>query len=496
MTRGALLVAHLVPVCLFLVSMALARGQEAGSRPSLDGLQLWLDAADAKTIAADGNGIVMKWLDKSGQDHHAVRGSDKSRAKRVEDAMNGKPVIRFGGSEHFRVPAIRDAKGPVTVFVVSQRSADQASDKKWQRLVSAWDGQSPADNKSPSFCFTVSDGKENGGGGAYKAAVHDRAYTDVKIGTVAIAGSAKSGGQLFRGDIAEVLVYDRGFVSEDAIQLVLGYLSKKWGARVARVDEGWTRTGVLGDTPKAVADTFPLSDQANKGGWTKYEPVSDEFEGTTLDETKWWPKHMRWKGRHPAFFWTENVAVSDGKLHLMMRKQEAPEMPKGYHTYTSACVHSKTDVTFGYFEIKAKPMKSAGSSSFWFAGRNDEWRTEIDVFEIGGAAPGFERKYNMNLHVFYCPAEKRHWSRGGKWIAPWHLADDYHVYGLEWDEKEVKYYVDGVVVRRVENTHWHQPLYMIFDSETMPNWFGMPKDEDLPSTYSVEYVRSWKKEQK
>ena len=43
-----------------------------------------------------------------------------------------------------------------------------------------------------------------------------------------------------------------------------------------------------------------------------------------------------------------------------------------------------------------------------------------------------------------------------------------------------------MLARSVENTHWHQPVYLIFDSETMPKWFGMPKDEDLPSTFSIE----------
>ena len=33
---------------------------------------------------------------------------------------------------------------------------------------------------------------------------------------------------------------------------------------------------------------------------------------------------------------------------------------------------------------------------------------------------------------------------------------------------------------------------MNFDSETMPKWFGLPKKEDLPTTFSIEYVRSWK----
>jgi hypothetical protein len=35
--------------------------------------------------------------------------------------------------------------------------------------------------------------------------------------------------------------------------------------------------------------------------------------------------------------------------------------------------------------------------------------------------------------------------------------------------------------------------FLIFDSETMPGWFGMPDDADLPSTFSVEYVRAWKR---
>ncbi len=55
-------------------------------------------------------------------------------------------------------------------------------------------------------------------------------------------------------------------------------------------------------------------------------------------------------------------------------------------------------------------------------------------------------------------------------------------------------HIDGVLVRSVENTHWHQPLYLIFDSETMPEWFGMPNDNDLPSTFSIEINgRPWSK---
>jgi beta-glucanase (GH16 family) len=259
--------------------------------------------------------------------------------------------------------------------------------------------------------------------------------------------------------------------------------------------KSWVRIGLLGPIPARVTDTLPLSDQANEAGWQKYEIMSDEFDGTKLDPNKWYPTNPNWLGRRPAFFYPGNVSVRDGKLHLTMRKQEVPEMPKdkGYHTYTSAAVQSKSKVKYGYFEIKCRPMKSNGSSSFWFYDNTPDNWTEIDVFEIGGGAPGFESKYNMNLHVFKTPTQKKHWSVHGEWIAPFKLADDYHVYGLEWDPDRIEWYVDGVLVRWVENTNWHQALTLNFDSETMPEWFGLPRNEDLPSTYSIDYVRVWKR---
>jgi beta-glucanase (GH16 family) len=257
----------------------------------------------------------------------------------------------------------------------------------------------------------------------------------------------------------------------------------------------WLRVGPLGQTPKRVSDAFPLSDQENKRKWVRYEPMSDEFEGNQLDVKKWTVGMYWWKGRQPALFSDKNVTVSDGKLHLTMRKEKLPAeaAKRGYHDYTSAALHSKARSSYGYYEVMARPMNSAGSSSFWF--QQDEtpgWATEIDVFEIGGKAKGFENKLNITLHCSRTPTWRGHWQVGAAWIAPWRLADDYHVYGFDWTKEELRFYVDGVLVRSVENTRWHQPLYLIFDSETMPNWFGMPEDKDLPSTFSIEYVRAWK----
>jgi len=257
----------------------------------------------------------------------------------------------------------------------------------------------------------------------------------------------------------------------------------------------WTRVGPLGEIPRRITDEYPLSDQENRGNWVKYEPMSDEFDDDELDTDKWTRNMYWWRGRQPALFMEKNVTVSDGKLHLTMCKEQIPEEFRqyGYHDYSSAALYTKDRTCYGYFEVKARPMNSAGSSSFWFQ-QDDKpgYSTEIDVFEIGGKAKDYEYKYNMNVHIQQIAGEDKRISYGGVWIAPWRLADDYHVYGFEWTKDELKSYVDGVLVRKVKNTYCHQGLYLIFDSETMPEWFGMPDDGDLPSTFSIEYVRAWK----
>ena len=142
---------------------------------------------------------------------------------------------------------------------------------------------------------------------------------------------------------------------------------------------------------KSKNDPFECVPQAGPslpGNWVPIPQLTDEFEGTRLDEAKWHNHNPGWLGRKPGFFSTENVEVHDGKLHLTARMEEPPDetRPKGYHTFTTAAVQSKTKVLYGYFETKCKPMKSHASSAFWFYQIGPNMWTEIDVFEIGGGA--------------------------------------------------------------------------------------------------------------
>lgn len=454
------------------------------------GLVLWLDASDQGSLALDATGRVKSWKDLSGAGHDAfaVAGSEPLRA---EGALSGKPAVRFEGAQALVVPAIRKDPGPAMVFIVSQRTESQAGQTDWQRLLSITAPGNDRDNKPPGLALIE---PANGKPIVYGPIVRELSFGQLSLSDLHIGRSSANSVQGFRGDIAEVLVYDRPFFSEEAIGNVVEYLAAKWNATPTRKTEGWTRSGPLGETPAHTRDDLPLSDQQNRGNWVPVPEASDEFDGPCLDALKWTPAMWYWKGRPPAYFNPANVTVQDGCLCLTMRKQQLPAMDedKQYHDYTSCIVISTRRFGYGYYEVRAKPMDSAGSSSFWFQSTGvPGYNTEIDVFELGGKAPGFEHKVNMNLHIDKKDTVAKY-STGGVWEAPFRLADDFHVYGLEWSPRELVYYVDGVAVRRIENRDCHKPLLIIFDSETMPDWFGMPRDEDLPSTFRVDYIRAWR----
>jgi beta-glucanase (GH16 family) len=241
-------------------------------------------------------------------------------------------------------------------------------------------------------------------------------------------------------------------------------------------------------------DRYPLWDQDNTGKWRPFSPMCDEFRGKRLDWTKWADFSTTWHGRVPGWFDPDNVSLSSGRLTLTTRLRDAPAdlAQQGYRTFSTAVVESVATVLYGAFEIRAKPMKSAASSSFWFFNVQPTTWTEIDIFELGAGAKDHERRDQMTVHIWRTPAIKEHHSVGGEWIYDHDFADDYHVYGFEWNPKEIRWYFDGVLVRRGQNLFWHQPLKMCFDSETMPEWFGLPNSKDLPSTFSIDYVRAWK----
>jgi beta-glucanase (GH16 family) len=239
---------------------------------------------------------------------------------------------------------------------------------------------------------------------------------------------------------------------------------------------------------------FPASDPDNKGNWLLYEAMSDEFNGNTLNHAKWKTQLTGWQGRPPALIVDRNVEVGKGMVRITMRKEPIgrDEAAAGYRDYTTGAIQSTTNVLYGYFEIRARAMKSGGSSAFWFPARDERNWNELDVFEAGGAPPADPKRVFMSGHVFLEDGLPRKQNSTTFAQMNAEVADAFHVYGMRWSPDTIDFYIDGKLKHHMSNNHWHSAAAMVMDAETQADWWGMPHDADLPSVYEIDYVRAWK----
>ncbi|MEY4905781.1 MAG: hypothetical protein RLZZ292_3596, partial [Bacteroidota bacterium] len=179
----------------------------------------------------------------------------------------------------------------------------------------------------------------------------------------------------------------------------------------------------------------------------------DEFNGTSLDRTKWYSYYPYATGgsdtcvycrRHEPsnsqqIFQDNNVVVNNGTLKLIAKRERATWM--GATTdFTSGLINSKLDFnTYSKYEIRCKIPSGMGFwPAFWVFGGG----TEIDVFEIGGDEP---REVSMTVH---------RWAADGRDLLnpiPYYTGDDYsqafHVFAVEYDRFYIRFLIDGFPVR-------------------------------------------------
>ncbi len=84
-----------------------AVGSGGADLPVTDGLQLWLKA-DAGTTT-DANGGVTQWLDQSGKGNNALQIDPTASPVLTNNAVNGKPALRFDGANDFLEVADSDS---------------------------------------------------------------------------------------------------------------------------------------------------------------------------------------------------------------------------------------------------------------------------------------------------------------------------------------------------------------------------------------------------
>lgn len=232
------------------------------------------------------------------------------------------------------------------------------------------------------------------------------------------------------------------------------------------------------------------------------------LETNGLDNSKWGYELGCIRGVEQQHYTKdkENVHVDDGKLVLEVTdraKESQYKNPRGDRQviYNSGSVgtHGKQDFLFGRIEVLAKlPEGQATFPAFWTLGsdftldgsingdQGDGWPLsgEIDIMESIGD-PNFVYEtlhYSDTNKPGYTPgADNGKYAgngKGSKITTPGVVIDGetYHVFGINWSEGKMEWYIDDQIVRSV-------------DYSDDP---AAKASERPPSIYSIKLCYWWK----
>jgi hypothetical protein len=220
---------------------------------SIAGLSLWLDAADSTSLTVS-SGSVSQWRDKSGNSHNASQGVGLNQPDYIASGLNGKPVVRFDGTNHF-LAGNQAAIGtnPVTVFFVGKTGGTSTSNYivflgisgagtaiffSGDRAVRFGNGNRVW-NTAPLTTATLATYRNTSAqydtfqswdkGSLLTPSSTSSGTNSYNISSTLFGlGGSSFGANLLAGDIGEVLVYTRS-LSDAERERVEAALLRKWG---------------------------------------------------------------------------------------------------------------------------------------------------------------------------------------------------------------------------------------------------------------------------
>ena len=235
---------------------------------------------------------------------------------------------------------------------------------------------------------------------------------------------------------------------------------------------------------------------------------SDDFDGQAIDTSKWnFELNCAGGGNNEKQCYTdssENAFISDGILNIVaLPAEEGAEKP-----YTSARLTTqyKADFTYGRFEIRAKLPSGQGSwPAFWMMPTDSEYggwprSGEIDILEaVNLKAVAEDGTVESNIYgtLHYGREWPNNASSGKAYTFPEGMnpADDFHTYAIEWQEGEIRWYVDGYLYatqRRSEIRYnskdeavglkhkgWFAEYFEQGSGELTTHWDTAPFDKDF-----------------
>ncbi len=203
------------------------------------------------------------------------------------------------------------------------------------------------------------------------------------------------------------------------------------------------------------------------GGIPQYDGYhlmwSDEFDDEELNEEYW--DYMTgngseygnpgWGNGELEYYRKENVYLKDSKLHIVAKRESYRNFE-----FTSARIRTTKKVFFKYGKIEASialPAARGMWPAFWMLPEDyvyGGWphSGEIDIMEANGGSTGgstaaLHYSTSTGAHTYVSQYNSLN-VREGESIA------DFHKYGLEWEEEEIRFLVDDNVFFTVPMRTW------------------------------------------
>ena len=252
----------------------------------------------------------------------------------------------------------------------------------------------------------------------------------------------------------------------------------------------------------------------------------DEFDYKGLPDAKKWGYEEGFVRNQEMQFYMKaclkNSRVEDGRLIIEGHKERMPnpKVGKGWadwqkqrkfidYTAASLVTQDTFSFTYGRVEVRAKMPRGKGMwPAIWTLGTNKTkvgWPRcgEIDIMEYVGKQP-----HTLHGTTHFGDPNKEgkgravHKSAGKGTIRiqnPW---DDFHVYALEWDEKQIRWFVDGKqftqlktdVAGKGADNPFRKPHFLLINLAIGGSWGGPIDDSVLPQKYEIDYVRIFEAE--
>ena len=276
--------------------------------------------------------------------------------------------------------------------------------------------------------------------------------------------------------------------------------------------EPWTAVKVWGGSDNVDADHALEISEGFHLVW------ADEFNKDGPPDSANWGFERGFVRNHEAqWYQPENAWCKDGHLILEARKENKPNplyeagsrdwrrmSPQIGYTSASLLTRGRHAFQYGRFEMRARIDVDSGLwPAFWTLGEKGAWPSngEIDIMEyyrrmlLANVATGSDKKGKALWWSHRSPLD----SLGG---AAW--AQAYHVWRMDWDEKDIRLSVDGSTLLEapVDSLYdrdgsgvnpFRQPHYIIINLAVGGDSGGDPAASVFPKQYEIDYIRVYQK---